>query len=332
MLTINTVKKFAMFFRTFIKILILAIISVFLIGSAIAFFYQPTYAVSLNGELIGYTKNKSELQNKINQYMEGETEEGVAFRQIDSLPDYTLCLLKKDYELNDDEIYAKVTENGTQYYKYYAITDEKKEKYYVSTFEEAESVIKKLKDKDSVNKNDLGIVEKYDTATKEFTSVETCVSKLYEARPKVVTYANTASSGSVSGSSYKKVDIGISLIRPTSGVITSRFGNRESIRSSPHRGLDIAAPTGTIIKAAASGTVVAAGTSGSYGKMIRISHGNGVETLYAHCSVLSVSTGDKVTQGQVIGKVGTTGNVTGPHVHFEVRKNGVLLNPQNYVY
>lgn len=321
-----------MFFRTFIKILILAIISVFLIGSAIAFFYQPTYAVSLNGELIGYTKNKSELQNKINQYMEGETEEGVAFRQIDSLPDYTLCLLKKDYELNDDEIYAKVTENGTQYYKYYAITDEKKEKYYVSTFEEAESVIKKLKDKDSVNKNDLGIVEKYDTATKEFTSVETCVSKLYEARPKVVTYANTASSGSVSGSSYKKVDIGISLIRPTSGVITSRFGNRESIRSSPHRGLDIAAPTGTIIKAAASGTVVAAGTSGSYGKMIRISHGNGVETLYAHCSVLSVSKGDKVTQGQVIGKVGTTGNVTGPHVHFEVRKNGVLLNPQNYVY
>lgn len=320
-----------MFFRTFIKIIMLTIISIFLIGSAIALFYRPTYAVSLNGELIGYTQNKSELQNKINNYMEGTKEEGIAFRQIDSLPDYTLCLLKKDYELNDDEIYAKVTENGTQYYKYYAITDEKKEKYYVATFEEAESVIKKLKAKDSVNKNDIGIVEKYDTKTKEFTSVETCVSKLYEARPKVV-YVATASSGSVSGTSSQKVNIGISLIKPISGIITSRFGSRESIRSSAHRGLDIATSTGTPIKAAASGTVVAAGYSGSYGNMVRISHGNGVETLYAHCSVLTVSTGQSVTQGQVIAKVGTTGHVTGPHLHFEVRKNGVILNPQNYVY
>ncbi len=331
MFKINTIKKFAMFFRTSIKILILTIISIFIIGGTVAFFYKPTYAVSLNGELIGYTSNKSELQNKINKYMEGETEEGIAFRQIDSLPEYKLCLLKKDYELNDDEIYAKVTESGTQYYKYYAITDEKKEKYYVATFEEAESVVKKLKDKDSVNKNDIGIVEKYDTKTKEFTSVETCVSKLYEARPKVV-YVATASSGNVSGTSSQKVNIGISLIQPLSGIITSRFGSRESIRSSAHRGLDIATSTGTPIKAAASGTVVAAGYSGSYGKMVRISHGNGVETLYAHCSVLNVSTGQAVTQGQVIAKVGTTGNVTGPHLHFEVRKNGVILNPQNYVY
>ena len=331
MFKINTIKRFLMFFRTSIKVIILTIISIFLICSAVAFCYKPTYAVSLNGEVIGYTADKSKLQNRINQYMEGESEEGIAFRQIDSLPQYTLCLLKKDYEFNDDEIYAKVTENGTQYYKYYAITDEKKEKYYVATFEEAESVIKKLKSKDSMNKNDLGIVEKYDTETKKFTSVETCVSKLYEARPKVV-YVATASSGAVSGTSSQKVDIGISFIKPISGIITSRFGSRESIRSSAHRGLDIATSTGTPIKAAAGGTVVAAGYSGSYGNMVRISHGNGVETLYAHCSVLSVSTGQTVTQGQVIAKVGTTGHVTGPHLHFEVRKNGVLLNPQNYVY
>ena len=93
--------------------------------------------------------------------MEGNKEEGVAFRQIDSVPEYTLCLLKKDITPNDEQIYKKVTENGTQYYKYYAITDDKKEKAYVATFEEAEEVIEKLKDKNSQNEDDIGIVEKY---------------------------------------------------------------------------------------------------------------------------------------------------------------------------
>ena len=320
-----------MFVRTSVKIIILTIISAFLIISAVAFFYKPTYSVSLNGEIIGYTENKTDLQNKINQYMEGNVEEGIAFRQINSVPEYTLCLLKKNITPNDDEIYAKVTENGTQYYKYYAITDDKKEKVYVSTFKEAEEVIEQLKKKNSANKKDLGIVEKYDTKTKDFTSVEKCVSKLYEA-PKVTYVASSVYSGNVSGTSNAKVNIGITLIRPVSGVITSRFGSYESIRSFEHRGLDIAAPTGTAIKAAAGGTVTVAGWNNSYGYMVKISHGNGVETVYGHCSKLLVSKGQTVTQGQVIAKVGSTGDSTGSHLHLEVRVNGILYNPQNYVY
>ncbi len=323
---ISSFRKFAMFFRTTVKIIILTILSAFLIISAVAFFYKPTYSVSLNGEIIGYTENKSDLQNKINQYMEGNSEEGIAFRQINSVPEYTLCLLKKDITPNDDEIYAKVTENGTQYYKYYAITDDKKEKVYVSTFKEAEDVIAKLKKKNSANKKDLGIVEKYDTKTKDFTSVEKSVSKLYEA-PKV-TYVATAYSGSVSGMSEAKVNLGVSLIRPVSGIITTRFGRS----SSGHRGLDIATSTGTPIKAAAGGKVTVAGWNNSYGYMIKVSHGNGVETVYAHCSKLLVSKGQTVSQGQVIAKIGSTGYSTGPHLHFEVRVNGTLYNPQNYVY
>lgn len=324
-----------MLFRASIKIVVLTIISIFLIVGTVAAFYKPTYAVSLNGELIGYTENKTELQNKINLYMEGESEEGIAFRQIDSVPEYTLCLLKKDIVPNDEEIYNKVTESGTQYYKYYAITDDKEEKVYVSSFSEAEEVVEELKKKNSNNKNDIGIVEKYDTETKDFTSVEKCVSKLYEEVPKPkTTYVASVSSGSVSGTSSKKVSLGISLIKPVSSgyTITSRFGSRESIRTSGHRGLDIAAPKGTPIKAAAAGTVVTSGYSGTYGYMIRISHGNGVETVYAHCSQLNVSQGQTVSQGQVIGKVGSTGRSTGPHLHLEVRVNGVLYNPQNYVY
>ncbi|MBR1802723.1 MAG: M23 family metallopeptidase [Clostridia bacterium] len=328
----NHFKRIAMHIRTTIKFIVLVIISAFLIVTAVAVFYKPTYAVYFNDELIGYTENKSELQAKINQYMEGGSKDGVAFAQIDSMPEYALCLLKKDIISNDDEIYATVTQNGTEYYRYYAITDDKEEKLYVKTFEEAEKVVSQLKEKNSVNKNDIGIVEKYDTQIKEFASVETCISKLYEAPKPKVTYVASTSSGYVSGMSSQKVNIGISLIRPISGVITSRFGSRESIRSYGHRGLDIAAPAGTPIKAAASGTVTTSGYNSSYGNMIIISHGNGVQTVYGHCSQLLVSVGQTVSQGQVIGKVGSTGHSTGPHLHLEVRINGVLQNPQNYVY
>lgn len=323
-----------MYFRLAIKYTFLILISIFLIITAVAVFYKPTYAVSLNGEVIGYTENKVELQTKINEYMEGKTEEGIAFAQIDSVPNYTLCLLKKDITSNDDEIYEKVTGNGTKYYKYYAITDDKKEKVYVKTFDEAEKVVAELKKKNSQNKNKIGIVEKYDTEIKTFTSVEKCVSKLYEA-PKVTYVASSVpsiSSGYVSGSTLKKVDLGISLVRPVSGIITCRFGSRGSTSPSGHRGIDIAAPTGTAIKAAAGGTVTTAGFNSSYGNMIIISHGNGVQTVYAHCSQLIASKGQTVTQGQVIAKVGSTGNSTGPHLHLEVRVNGVLQNPQNYIY
>ena len=74
------------------------------------------------------------------------------------------------------------------------------------------------------------------------------------------------------------------------------------------------------------------GSYTSYGEYIIITHGNGVQTLYGHCSELCVSQGQYVSQGQVIAKVGSTGNSTGPHLHFEVRVNGTLYNPQNYVY
>ena len=156
--------------------------------------------------------------------------------------------------------------------------------------------------------------------------MEKCVSKLYE-EPKV-TYVASAYSGNVSGLSEAKVNLGVSLIRPVSGIITTRFGRGNY----GHRGLDIATSTGTPIKAAAGGTVTVAGWNNSYGYMVKVSHGNGVETVYAHCSKLLVSRGQSVSQGQIIAKIGSTGNSSGPHLHFEVRINGTLYNPQNYIY
>ncbi|MDW7675204.1 MAG: M23 family metallopeptidase [Bacillota bacterium] len=115
---------------------------------------------------------------------------------------------------------------------------------------------------------------------------------------------------------------------PVSGTITSPFGNR---RGGYHYGIDIAASTGTSIRVASAGVVTFSGWSGNYGNMIEIDHGNGVSTRYAHNSANLVSAGKEVNAGDVIGRVGSTGRSTGPHVHFEVRINGQAKNPMNYL-
>ena len=318
-----------------IKLLILIFLSIIILIGLVVLFYNPTYEVSLNGEVIGFTSNKSELQEKINSYISEDEEKNIAFIQINAMPTYKLCLLKKDINTNDDEIYAKVTENSTPYYKYYAITEEKEEKFYVSSFKEAEKVIDELEEKDSANQDELGIVEKYGKEIKEFTDVEKCVSELYEKKVVVrpVTYSYAPASNYSTGNSSSAVSLGISLINPVSGIITSRYGSADSVRSHLHSGLDIAASYATPIKAAAGGTVTFSGNAGDgFGNYVIISHGNGVTTVYAHCSSLLVSAGQNVSQGQVIARVGSTGNSTGNHLHFEVRKNGVTYNPEYYVY
>jgi len=119
-----------------------------------------------------------------------------------------------------------------------------------------------------------------------------------------------------------------SFIMPTRGTLTSRFGTRWG---RTHTGIDLAARTGTAIYAADGGTVIFAGKNGSYGLVVDIDHGGGFVTRYAHCSKLYVKQGDKVYKGQQIAAVGSTGRSTGPHLHFEVRKNGVPQDPYKYL-
>ena len=122
------------------------------------------------------------------------------------------------------------------------------------------------------------------------------------------------------------------FIWPVRGAITSNFGGRNLWGSYDfHLGLDIACRSGTAIKAADGGTVIKSGWSGSYGKLVAIRHDNGYVTYYAHNSELLVSVGQKVYQGQIIARSGATGNVSGPHCHFEVRINGTSVNPRNYL-
>ncbi|HHZ20118.1 MAG TPA: peptidoglycan DD-metalloendopeptidase family protein [Firmicutes bacterium] len=121
---------------------------------------------------------------------------------------------------------------------------------------------------------------------------------------------------------------------PLRGRISSPFGWRRHPvlkKRKYHTGIDIAAPHGLAIRASDHGIVIYSGWNGGYGKMISIDHGNKISTLYAHCSRLFVEKGDRVTQGQHIANVGSTGLSTGPHLHFEVRVNGTPDNPMNYL-
>ena len=314
--------------RTTLKLIFMLIIGLAIICFLIFFIYKPIYSVSLNGEFIGYSEDKSKLQEKINDYMTNGDNETIVFVEIENLPEYKMCLLKKNNKTNDEVILNTVIASGIPYYKYYAIMQSGTEKYYVKTYEECEKIIADLKAKESNNINDITYAVKYETDMKEFTDTETAVAKLYEKKP-VKKIKSTGKVNTKKVVSYNYADIGINLIRPVGGRITSRFGTRSR---GTHTGLDIATSTGTAIVAAAGGTVTYSGYKGSYGYLVVVSHGNGVETYYAHCSRIYVSAGMTVSQGQTIAAIGSTGNSTGPHLHLEVRLNGVALNPQNYVY
>ncbi len=123
-------------------------------------------------------------------------------------------------------------------------------------------------------------------------------------------------------------------LNPTNGWFTSKFGYRRSPftgRLVMHAGLDIAANPGTPVLAPADGIVSFSGFDGGYGKLISIDHGRGIVTRYGHLSKIYTQIGQKIKRGDMIGAVGNTGRSTGPHLHYEVRMNGIPVNPTNYI-
>ncbi len=122
---------------------------------------------------------------------------------------------------------------------------------------------------------------------------------------------------------------------PFTGAITSTFGTRENpfdgAGVETHKGLDIRGPIGAPVKAMAKGQVIFAGERGGFGNCIMLKHGNGFETLYGHLSKILVRLGQKIEIGQQIGQIGSTGRSTGPHLHYEIHRDGQKINPASYL-
>lgn len=168
---------------------------------------------------------------------------------------------------------------------------------------------------------------------KEATEAAAAAKKAQAAAKKST---SSSSSGSASGAAGASVVSGNgTFAHPCpAGYISSTFGYRTQPiagASTNHKGIDFAAATGTPIYAAAAGTVISAGYAGNAGNLLVINHGNGLLTYYMHCNKIYVSAGQKVSRGQNVAAVGTTGNSTGPHLHFQVMLNGTPVNPANYL-
>jgi len=126
----------------------------------------------------------------------------------------------------------------------------------------------------------------------------------------------------------------IETATPVHGTVTSQFGYRDHPtigRYAAHGGVDIAADSGIAVAAFAAGTVEAVGEDKDFGRWVRLSHPDGVSSFYAHCSKIRVKEGEEVQAGQTVAHVGSSGASTGPHLHFEIRLNGVRLDPMYYI-
>ena len=235
---------------------------------------------------------------------------------------------------NEEEIFQEIKKKSITTYTAYGITIDDDIKTYVNTPEEAEDILNIMKEQYGENSNvNIGIRQVYTEQNLETVKEENAIQTVTQiANVKIEEITKKKQEEEKKKNGIGNINGVVIANKPITGMITARFGENSRVRSSSHTGLDIATSTGTPIKVIASGTVVFAESKGSYGKLVKVEHENGVQTWYAHCSKLYVKVGDKVSAGETIAAVGSTGNSTGSHLHLEVRINGTAVNPQKYLY
>ena len=287
---------------------------------------KPMYKVSISGTELGYVQNKQALEQKVKESILQERQKNIDNISIKTNPKYELEFVDKTIDTKEEQIIQTVRQDVDITYKYYVLALNNQAIESVDTLEEAEELVQKKKEEQE-NEINISIIEKYTENENEIKTthlevakneIQMKVSQKLEEQEKI--------------KNMPEIN-GIKLAcTPVSGTITSRYGVRSRMRVSTHTGLDIGAKTGSKIHVVASGVVTCASYQGAYGNLVKVEHGNGVETWYAHTSKMHVSVGQKVESGETIAEVGSTGNSTGSHLHLEIRVNGKHINPQNYLY
>lgn len=305
-----------------IRLINIMAIGIFIVIVVLLMKMKPVYQISINGEIVGYIQNKKEFENIIYDTFNNNEENNIAFADFNVETKYEMKLVNRQYESNEEEAITKLASYADITYFQYAILINDEESQYVSSLEQANEVAENIEN--SVDYDIQVSIKK--VYTKQYVSKENV--QIAEISQNLIEEINEQEI-----KKEKSTIEGIYIaVVPVQGNITSRYGARESVRNHTHRGLDIAAKTGTQIQAVADGTITFSGTTSGYGKLIIIDHGNGITTYYAHCSKLYKSKGETVTAGDVIAAVGSTGNSTGPHLHFELRKNGTYVDPYEYLF
>lgn len=327
-------KKLKYYTKEILKYFNITLIAFGFIIAMVLIKYKPMYKVSISGEELGYVKNKEALEESVKERILEKAEKNVDTITIQANPEYELKFVDRTIETKEEEIVATVEQDVDITYKYYEIALKSEAIDSVNTIEEAEELVNQIKEENEEQELDLSIIEKYTENEDEIETTELEVAKS-DIQTKVTQKLEEIEKQKEEEeriNSMPEIN-GIKLAyTPVSGTISSRYGVSSRIRKSNHTGLDIATPTGTPIKVVAAGTVTCATYSGAYGNLIKIDHGNGLETWYAHTSKMYVTVGQKVEAGEVIALVGSTGNSTGSHLHLEIRINGEHVNPQIYLY
>ena len=311
------------------KVFSVMVLGLGLIIAIILMKYKPTYEVKIQGIKIGYVNSKISFEEKISEEIVNQQGINIDSVVLNAQPEYELKLMSKNRKTNEDEIIATLKNETNITYKYFAVTLDDKVQACVNTLEEAKQVVDDIKTEYSNELElNLQVIAQYTNNLEEINTdtIQVAETSLQDAVDLIIKENNSVK---INGVILASMPFD-SNVRTT---ISSRFGEISSIRTSSHKGLDIACKTGTDIKAVAKGTVVFSryDTNG-LGYAIKIDHGNGVQTVYAHCSKLYVVEGQTVSAGDVIAAVGSTGNSTGPHLHLEIRVNGAPMNPQWYIY
>lgn len=316
-----SIKKFKFYTKETTKYLNIVLIAIGFIISIILIKYKPMYEVKISGESIGYIENKQAINETIKNNIEDLNQANIENIELTKKPEYELKLVEKSQEENDDEIIVALQKELEITYKYYEIASKDEVIENVEDKETAEKLVNEIKELSDGEIN-LTINEKTTNALEEVQ-----IDELEVAKANTIEKLNIDTTEEISNINGIKI-----ATLPVTGTISSRYGVSSKIRVSTHTGLDIATTTGTPIKVVADGTVTFAAYSGSYGYLVKVDHGNGVETWYGHTSKMLVKAGQEVKSGDTIALVGSTGNSTGPHLHFEVRINGEHVNPQKYLY
>jgi hypothetical protein len=302
--------------------------------------------LSFGDKEMGLVSDKDKFEKDIKDTLE-DVHEPVVSATLAEKPRYSLRLVdKEDIDVDDDYVFAKIEEKIEKKYRYYNLKEDDKLLAKVSTKEEKDKLIEELK-KDK-NVKDIKVEEEetkenyiisYEEAKQlAFSTAENiendkkekdAKTKIEKQNTNIIKNIRKGGTVSTSSSSNASAMLGsLSFRRPlNSSRISAGY-----LGYPGHRGIDFPSPQGTPVMAAEAGTVTTVLYSNkSYGNRVIIDHGNGISTLYGHNSTISVSLGQRVSKGQTIAGVGSTGRSTGNHVHFEIRINGKPINPTSYV-
>ncbi len=318
------------FSTTFLLVLMFCAVIVTVLNT-----YKPTLKVSLNDKFVGYFSSEEEFENVyVTLVAEKEQIDPNVKVYLDSEPVFTEAYIR-DTLITSQNVYTSLRAEVKTEYTIYNVIINGEKKMTFNNQDDANKYVANLKKEvpkvksevTSEKVSDLGEMTSIDLADNIFKDVVSRNKPVAPTRTTVVRKATTTNA-TVSAATANVAAAQGGIWPTTARYVSSPFGYRGG---SIHTGIDIAGRGGDPIYAYKSGLVIFSGWSGGYGYLVKVDHGNGVITYYAHCSKLLVTAGDSVEMGQTIAKEGTTGNSTGNHLHFEIRINGTAVNPYGYI-